>query len=345
MQHRALIVDDDASIRRIVRSVLDSLGHKYAEASSQESARKILARGGFTYALLDLEIPEKDSRGIPRIPNGLNLLEEIVANAETANLPVIVMTAHGTEKPHLAVECLTTGAANWINKPFPVTDRTLDKVIKQTLSKRPARSNPLPKPATEERKAFAGGELVFYPDRVELSGVKVAGAQGMTHIRQILDALKKKNSTGRHVAFSGEELAEMVSAEGQNSISSTIGEFREKVVDLLRKNAGLECGEYGVIENAGGYRFAAGIVVVDGAPGKDAPEAIVPPTGKGHTAQSRQDWIVDQLKRGTLLRVADIVKAFGCSNRTAIRDTGELKKKGLVQYHGDAKDGYYTLSQ
>lgn len=346
MQHRALIVDDDASIRRIVRSVLDSLGHKYAEASSQESARKILAGGGFTYVLLDLEIPEKDLRGIPRIQNGMNFLEEVSSEPATAAIPVIVMTAHAANNNRLIMDCIDTGASNYIDKPFPITQRTLDSVIKHTLRKRPGRLAPVIAQKGKP-KQFEGGILAFFSDRVELCGVRIAGGENSTHIRKILDLLRKKNSAGRYVAFSGEELADEIGAESQNSISGTITEFREKVCNLLLKELSIECGEYGLIENAGGYRYAANIDVCgnEQSPEHTQAPAIAVPSSKQLDKPERQAWIFEQCKNGVRLRLADIMKALRCSDRTAIRDTGDLKKKGLIQYHGDAKSGYYSLSQ
>jgi hypothetical protein len=43
---------------------------------------------------------------------------------------------------------------------------------------------------------FAGGEMVFYPDRVELCGVTVLGDTGSGQCRTILDVLKCRNPDG-----------------------------------------------------------------------------------------------------------------------------------------------------
>jgi len=342
MTPRALIIDDDTGIRRVVRSVLDSLGHGYCEAGSQESARKIIGAEPLSYILLDMEIPEKELRGLPRIQNGLNLLEEIVQSPGTAHIPVIVMTAHGARDPQLAVEVLTNGAANWINKPFPSTGRTLDKVIKQTLAKRPARATPRTASGPEP-KPFTGGEMTFFPDRVELCNVKIAGLQSHTHIRKILDCLRKKNSMGRYVAFSGEELATQIGAGDANTVFSAIAEFRKKARSLLGKEAGFICGDDDVIENSGGYRLKASITICEGA-GVDTAVNIEPPNHTQHTAESRQQWIVEQLQNGVQLRLIDITKAFSYSKRTALRDIGQLRERGIVVYHGDPRDGYYSLA-
>lgn len=344
MQHRALIVDDDASIRRIVRSVLDSLGHQYDEASSQESARKIIMKGLSTYVLLDLEIPEKDSRGLPRIQNGLNLLEEIANNPETLSLPVIVMTAHGSNNNHLAVECLTTGAANWINKPFPVTDRTLDKVIKQTLSKRPVRLPPPPS-TSGKLKPFEGGVLSFLPSQVELEGHRVAGGDSV--MRSILEELRVKNAAGKFTKHSTEELARKIRCDGgPNTITRSIYEFRKKVTQVMQDRAGVSCEEGDVIESVDGYRFKEWITISGVNDSTCALEKVEPPPNEAiqrKDAESRQKWILEQLERGVRLRVVDIVEAFKCSPRTAFRDTDSLRKKKLIKFHGERNDGHYVL--
>jgi DNA-binding NtrC family response regulator len=111
VKYRALVVDDDRQILEAVADILTSLGHAYDLASTQEEARGYLGSGRHDYVLLDLEIPVRQG-GLPRIQNGLNLLAETLKAPGMENVPVIVMTAHGRDGPHLAVEAMKTGAVD-----------------------------------------------------------------------------------------------------------------------------------------------------------------------------------------------------------------------------------------
>ena len=64
---KALIVDDDSDILDSVSDILESLGHECDHADSVESARQRLASSNYTYVLLDLEIPVRSGRRLPRI--------------------------------------------------------------------------------------------------------------------------------------------------------------------------------------------------------------------------------------------------------------------------------------
>ena len=52
----ALLIDDDPQICEAVGNILESLGHTYVRAGSQEEARAVLSDAPYAYVLLDLEI-------------------------------------------------------------------------------------------------------------------------------------------------------------------------------------------------------------------------------------------------------------------------------------------------
>ena len=56
---------------------------------------------------------------------------------------------------------------------------------------------------------------------------------------------------------------------------------------------------------------------------------------------SRQRWIIEQLNSGIELRKADIIDHFDCSASTAQRDLRDLRKRGMIQFVGPAKTGYW----
>jgi len=234
MAYKALIVDDDPNVRDEVGEILDSMGHEHDDAACQEEARELLAGNQYSYHLLDLEIPVRTGRGLPRIQNGENLLGEILRQRGTRREPVIVITGHGKEGPGLGVRMMRLGAADYVNKPFPSTGRTLDIAIREALV---GGKHVAPGQASSFHKPFKGGELVFYKYRVELCGVKICGG-GNLLIRRILDALKQKRPNGKYVAYSGHELAAEVGCPAEvNRIAGAIRDFRRDTMHVGNRRA------------------------------------------------------------------------------------------------------------
>ena len=100
-------LEDDPSIRKLVIYTLNSQG---MEAEGFELPSQFWAAMGRqlpSLVLLDLMLPEED---------GLHILKRIRAGASTARLPVILITAKGTE--YDKVVGLDGGADDYIAKPF-----------------------------------------------------------------------------------------------------------------------------------------------------------------------------------------------------------------------------------
>ncbi|MEW6486652.1 MAG: sigma-54 dependent transcriptional regulator [Thermodesulfobacteriota bacterium] len=102
---KVLVVDDDASLRRVLEYNLAQEGHAVATAASGEEALAALARGRFDLVVTDIKMPGMD---------GLDLLRRI--RADSPDTPVIVITAFGTIET--AVEAMKAGAFEYITKPF-----------------------------------------------------------------------------------------------------------------------------------------------------------------------------------------------------------------------------------
>jgi two-component system response regulator AtoC len=100
-----LVVDDEASMRHMLRLVLEKGDYRVTEAKNGSEALECLQRADFDIILCDIRMPEMD---------GLSFLQEVKAN----NLGgvVIMMSAYGTIDT--AVECLKVGAYDYISKPF-----------------------------------------------------------------------------------------------------------------------------------------------------------------------------------------------------------------------------------
>ncbi len=100
-----LVVDDEKNYPLILSAVLEEEGFETMVANSGQEALEILERAAIDLVLTDMKMPQMD---------GIELLERI--KAKDPDLPVIMMTAHGTVDK--AVEAMQKGAYNYILKPF-----------------------------------------------------------------------------------------------------------------------------------------------------------------------------------------------------------------------------------
>ncbi|MGV3616377.1 MAG: sigma-54-dependent transcriptional regulator [Fimbriimonas sp.] len=105
MKKRILIVDDEASIRRILQVAFDKAGYVADIAADAREAAAKAEAGAFDCVLTDVTMPGK---------SGHELLREL--KKDHPELPVIVMTAFGTIPQ--AVQAIRDGAHEYITKPF-----------------------------------------------------------------------------------------------------------------------------------------------------------------------------------------------------------------------------------
>src|SRR5437016_2020692 len=100
-----LLIDDEASLRRTLRTTLDSMGHTVAEAATGEQALQQVRAARFDLAFLDLRLGRE---------KGLDLLPELLR--EAPQLGVVVVTAYASIDS--AVEAMRRGAFDYLPKPF-----------------------------------------------------------------------------------------------------------------------------------------------------------------------------------------------------------------------------------
>jgi NtrC-family two-component system response regulator AlgB len=100
-----LIIDDEASLRRTLRTALESMGHQVAEARDGSQALELLGQRLFDVAFLDLRLAREQ---------GLDVLPELRRLAPS--LDVVVITAYATVAT--AVEAMRRGALDYLPKPF-----------------------------------------------------------------------------------------------------------------------------------------------------------------------------------------------------------------------------------
>ncbi|APG28904.1 histidine kinase [Syntrophotalea acetylenivorans] len=102
---KVLVVDDETSVRHMLRLVLEGAGYEMCEAGSGTEALQFLQDNSFDIILSDIRMPELD---------GLGLLQQIKELG--VDSMVIMMSAYGSVDT--AVECLKHGAYDYISKPF-----------------------------------------------------------------------------------------------------------------------------------------------------------------------------------------------------------------------------------
>ncbi len=122
---RCLVVDDDPELLQSVCDYLRRFGFEAVAAGSAAQMRACLAQGGIDVMILDVMLPDGD---------GLALCAQLRQRPETANLPVIMLTAQGD--PHSRVLGLELGADDYVAKPFE--PRELVARVKAVLRRRSA---------------------------------------------------------------------------------------------------------------------------------------------------------------------------------------------------------------
>ncbi|HMB90609.1 MAG TPA: sigma-54 dependent transcriptional regulator [Rhodothermales bacterium] len=99
-----LVVDDEASIRRTLREILEYEKFDVEEAEDGEEALEKLRSGPYDVVLLDIKMPKRD---------GMEVLEML--SDEMPEVPVVMISGHANVET--AVEATKLGAFDFIEKP------------------------------------------------------------------------------------------------------------------------------------------------------------------------------------------------------------------------------------
>ena len=104
---RIAVVDDDASIRRLVRLFLKRSGYDVVEFATASEAREQLNEIPWDLAILDRRLPDMD---------GAMLAQELKSNPEFKTRFIIMLTGEADQEDK--VEGLDLGADDYVTKPF-----------------------------------------------------------------------------------------------------------------------------------------------------------------------------------------------------------------------------------
>lgn len=104
---KILVVEDEADIRELIRFNLEEEGFSVEEAGTGAEALDRIRRRMPDLMVLDLMLP-----GMP----GLEICRVVRADKDTASLPILIVTAKGTEVDK--VLGLEMGADDYVVKPF-----------------------------------------------------------------------------------------------------------------------------------------------------------------------------------------------------------------------------------
>ena len=167
-----LLVEDKDSLRAMLKLALESQDHVVVEARDQEEAVAALRDSQPALVLSDLRLPKGDGLGVLRAVKEMD-----------AELPVIVMTAHGSIQD--AVDAMKQGALDFLAKPVD-PDHLLLLVSR----------------ALEQRRLLGEYRLLKEEAAARRGGPSIIG--DAPALRQVLTAIDRAAGTDTTVLLEGE---------------------------------------------------------------------------------------------------------------------------------------------
>ncbi len=126
MSARVLLVDDDPSLREVVRYALDRSGYEVVEASNGREALDRFARQDVDLVVLDVLMPEMD---------GITVCQEL---RKRSSVPIVFLSSRAEEVDRILG--LEMGGDDYLTKPF--SPRELVSRVKAVLRRTQAATEP-----------------------------------------------------------------------------------------------------------------------------------------------------------------------------------------------------------
>lgn len=121
---RILVVDDFATMRRIIKNILKQLGfNNVVDADDGTTAWEILNKDKIDFIISDWNMPKM---------SGIELLRKVRSSEEFADIPFLMVTAEGQQEN--VIEAVQAGVSNYIVKPF--TPEVLEQKIKKIFGEK-----------------------------------------------------------------------------------------------------------------------------------------------------------------------------------------------------------------
>lgn len=147
-KEKILVVDDEEDILELVRYNLTKEGYSVSCVNSGEQAVTYARENSPALIVLDLMLPGAD---------GLDVCKTLKAEGKTSHIPVIMLTAKGTEAD--IVTGLELGADDYLVKPF--SPRVLSARVKAVLRRNKGKT-------TDTGATLRVDDLVINPSRHEV---------------------------------------------------------------------------------------------------------------------------------------------------------------------------------
>ena len=113
-----LVIEDDASIRRLLSANLSNRGFEPIEAADGESGLQLAGERDPDLVILDLHLPGID---------GFTVLQRLKHTPATAATPVIAVTGNEGLLLGARARVLALGASDFVEKPFQM-DALIDEI-------------------------------------------------------------------------------------------------------------------------------------------------------------------------------------------------------------------------
>jgi DNA-binding response OmpR family regulator len=229
---RALVVDDDADVRGLVRALLERSGALVHEAADGREALRMLYDARPEVIVLDVSMPGFD---------GWQTLERI---RDLSDVPVLMLTARDSELEK--VRGLQAGADDYVTKPFGRQEllARVGALLRRATANRPV-----------ERETHRDGYLEL---DVADAAVRVGGRSVQLtplEMRMLTAFVRNPNQV-----LSRDQLLELVWGDATNVAPDQVKLY---VGYLRRKLAAVGCGEAPIETVRGfGYRYRRGPAVV-----------------------------------------------------------------------------------
>jgi CheY-like chemotaxis protein len=214
---RILVVDDDALLRSSVAAVLGDEGYDVELAGDGVDALAKIHANPPDVILLDVLMPRM---------NGKALLETLHSRAETARIPVLVMTAlQGFESQRT----IALGATDLVEKPFDV-DELLNKVALAVYRAQKGREEPsAPSESSELAESSSRGVVLVVGDE----------RQGPLRLDRMVSALGYTAVSLVHATHELPRLARLLEPRAIVLVEGATAKSGIEALRMVRADAGL----------------------------------------------------------------------------------------------------------